>query len=123
MSKHPPTKTIIDFTCEHCGRPVPRELGKDPPRNHCPFCLWSKHVELGDQVDYPPCGALMRGVDVSDGDGAEVVWRCLGCGFVMRGPTDDYMSRTLPATGLVKGLTVTFYERPELEDETEETAE
>jgi hypothetical protein len=94
------------FTCEHCGEVVQRGEGK-PPRNHCPHCLWSKHVELGEQVGYPPCGAMMRGTDVGN---EEVVWRCLGCGFTMRGPTDDYMFRTVNSA-LGSTATITFYPR------------
>jgi RNHCP domain-containing protein len=103
VSERPPTE--YNFTCEHCHKPVPwGELEGEPrPRNHCPFCLWSKHVAMGEQVGYPPCGAMQRGVDVSDGDGAEVVWRCLGCGFMMRAPTDDYLFRVF-SSGLVKSL-------------------
>ncbi len=90
----PPKRPIFTFTCEHCGEPVHRYAG-EPPRNHCPHCLWSKHVEIGEEVGhvgYPPCGAMMRGIDVGN---EQVVWRCLGCRFTMRGPTDDYAFRTV----------------------------
>jgi len=34
------------FKCEHCGRPVPvNDFIGTKNRNHCPFCLWSKHVD------------------------------------------------------------------------------
>jgi RNase P subunit RPR2 len=84
----------INFTCEHCGAAVPwgRYRGKPKPRNHCPYCLWSKHVAIGTQIGYPPCGAMMRGKDVGN---SHVVWRCLGCGFITRGPTDDYLFSAL----------------------------
>ncbi|MEI6499004.1 MAG: RNHCP domain-containing protein [bacterium] len=37
------------FVCGHCGREVvsDKSIGTKQ-RNHCPFCLWSKHVD--DQV-------------------------------------------------------------------------
>ena len=38
-------RVLHTFTCEHCGEPVRRYEG-EPPRNHCPHCLWSKHVML-----------------------------------------------------------------------------
>jgi hypothetical protein len=47
---------------------------------------------MGEQVGKPPCGAMMRPADVGN---EHVVWRCLGCGFMMRGPTDDYLFRTV----------------------------
>lgn len=50
------TRTIEDFTCEHCGEHV---LGNGYT-NHCPECLWSKHVDInpGDRAE--TCGGLMR---------------------------------------------------------------
>ncbi|MEK7218066.1 MAG: RNHCP domain-containing protein, partial [Patescibacteria group bacterium] len=32
------------FTCEHCGTGV-APLPHGTSRNHCPRCLWSKHVD------------------------------------------------------------------------------
>jgi hypothetical protein len=32
------------FVCEHCGKAV-EPLAKGSYRNHCPHCLWSKHVD------------------------------------------------------------------------------
>lgn len=77
------------FTCEHCGKDVhPAEYRGEPkPRNHCPYCLWSKHTEIGK-----PCGAMMRGADMGDD---QITWRCLGCGYMMRAYSDDAMLRQL----------------------------
>ena len=38
------TKNDSGFTCAHCGREV-EALGYTS-RNHCPFCLWSLHVDV-----------------------------------------------------------------------------
>ena len=45
-----------DFTCEHCGCTV-RGTGYT---NHCPKCLYSKHVDVnpGDRSEH--CQGLMR---------------------------------------------------------------
>ncbi|MEN0065071.1 MAG: RNHCP domain-containing protein [Myxococcota bacterium] len=45
------------FTCENCGREVPAH-GRTA-RNHCPWCLCSKHVDLvpGDRAS--DCGGIM----------------------------------------------------------------
>lgn len=45
-----------NFTCEHCGL----EVVGDGYTNHCPRCLWSKHVDIhpGDRQD--PCGGMME---------------------------------------------------------------
>ena len=51
-------------------------------RNHCPLCLFSKHVDLkpGDRAN--PCRGLMAatGLDCYAGKGFQVVHECLSCG-------------------------------------------
>jgi hypothetical protein len=45
-------KTKSGFYCSHCGKWVPiSELMGTHHRNHCPFCLWSKHVDLKKEGD------------------------------------------------------------------------
>jgi DNA-directed RNA polymerase subunit RPC12/RpoP len=70
------------FTCEHCGRPV-EPLGRGTYRNHCPFCLWSKHVDdqgPGDRAS--TCGGLMEpiGLDQDGKKGWMILHRCVHCG-------------------------------------------
>src|SRR5262245_36108512 len=53
-------------------------------RNHCPHCLYSRHVDgktPGDRAS--PCGAIMAPVGTfARANGEQVVLhRCLGCGF------------------------------------------
>ncbi|MBI4125961.1 MAG: RNHCP domain-containing protein [Deltaproteobacteria bacterium] len=51
------------FVCGHCENEVsPTSI--TTPRNHCPFCLWSKHVDInpGDRAN--PCCGLLRPVGV-----------------------------------------------------------
>jgi hypothetical protein len=71
------------FRCTHCRRlvcPLPQG-GKH--RNHCPFCLHSRHVDaqIGDRMS--TCGASMAPIAAfqrPDGEHA-LIHRCLGCGF------------------------------------------
>jgi hypothetical protein len=44
-----------DFTCTHCGNFVPAGIPAAGVnnRNHCPYCLWSRHLDLfqaGDRM-------------------------------------------------------------------------
>ena len=53
-------------------------------RNHCPFCLYSRHVDAdtpGDRAS--DCGASMEPVGVFTRPKGEevIVHRCRGCGF------------------------------------------
>ncbi len=75
------TKTKEDFTCEHCGFFV---VG-DGYTNHCPECLWSKHVDNnpGDRAN--PCGGLMKPVRIEEKNGRLIaVHSCTVCGVIKR---------------------------------------
>jgi hypothetical protein len=70
-----------DFTCEHCGEPV---LG-DGYTNHCPHCLWSKHVDVHPGDRAATCGSLMEPIAaISKSDGTTVIQRCTACGHLWR---------------------------------------
>jgi hypothetical protein len=46
------TKTDDDFKCDHCGKWVSiNDFIGTKNRNHCPFCLWSKHVDEAEAGD------------------------------------------------------------------------
>ncbi|HVN55689.1 MAG TPA: RNHCP domain-containing protein [Anaerolineaceae bacterium] len=56
------------FTCKHCGVFVScaLELASVHNRNHCPYCLWSRHIDLyepGDRLS--ACKAPMRPVGLT----------------------------------------------------------
>ena len=57
-----------DFRCAHCGYWVTsnREFSGVNNRNHCPYCLWSKHLDLfeaGDRMS--ACKSTMRPVGLT----------------------------------------------------------
>jgi len=57
-----------DFTCLHCGNYVSaaRFLAGVGNRNHCPYCLWSRHLDLFEAGDrLAACKALMRPVGLT----------------------------------------------------------
>lgn len=84
------------FVCENCGANV--LVGKGFIRNHCNFCLFSKHVDLevpGDRLS--ECGGLMvvSSVDLSSKKGYILVHKCLKCLKIMNNKVapDDDMSK------------------------------
>ena len=85
------------FICENCGKDVLR-LRSGGYRNHCPFCLCSKHVDIepGDRLS--DCGGLMvpAGTRLA-AKGSQVLHKCTVCGFARYnlitddpGQPDDY---------------------------------
>ena len=70
------------FVCEHCHAEV-LPLEKGTYRNHCPVCLWSKHVDKdgpGDRLS--ECLGLMEptGMDHDGKRGWMIVHKCVKCG-------------------------------------------
>lgn len=84
------------FVCENCRRKVSFKAPGTAHRNHCHFCLWSKHVDFkisGDRKS--SCGGLMapigltfkkEGIDKFSGKPRQgeimLVHRCQICGKI-----------------------------------------
>lgn len=78
------SKNDDGFICIHCGKEV-QPLGYSS-RNHCPFCLWSKHVDInpGDRAN--PCGGELEPISCEPDPkkGFIIVYRCRSCGEIRR---------------------------------------
>ena len=68
------------FTCKHCDREVV-PLSKTS-RNHCPYCLYSLHVDHNPGDRNNDCGGLMEpiSVELSGKKGYVILHRCMKCG-------------------------------------------
>lgn len=79
-----------DFTCEHCGYAV-KGTGYT---NHCPQCLWSKHVDVNPGDRLATCGGMMKPMKVEGKtDEYVIVHQCEKCGYMKRNkvvPEDSY---------------------------------
>jgi hypothetical protein len=72
------------FTCGHCKRFVGLLPSGGRQRNHCPFCLYSRHVDErrpGDRAS--ACKSLMAPIGAFQRPNGEhcIVHKCLGCDF------------------------------------------
>ena len=70
------------FRCKRCGLDVSIQALGTAHRNHCPNCLWSRHLDGDTPGDRSAdCGSLMEPIAISvRGDGEWVlVHRCTGC--------------------------------------------
>jgi predicted Zn-ribbon and HTH transcriptional regulator len=71
-------RTTENFVCGKCGF----EVAGNGYTNHCPQCLWSKHVDIdpGDRLN--TCGGMMEPVSVAKkGDEYIITHKCRKCGF------------------------------------------
>jgi hypothetical protein len=69
------------FRCGHCRLDVPIRAIGTAHRNHCPNCLWSRHLDVAPGDRAAECGSMMEPIAITvRGDGEWVlVHRCAGC--------------------------------------------
>lgn len=70
------------FTCQVCGRLVTPEGAGTEHRNHCPYCLSSKHLDIEPGDRAAECGGTMEPIAVWVRRGGEwaLILRCRVCG-------------------------------------------
>ena len=72
--------TMIDekFICENCGNNV--EKLKVTARDHCPYCLYSKHVDINPGDRENPCKGLLKPVGIEKHkDTYKILYKCEKC--------------------------------------------
>lgn len=72
------------FICETCGKTAVPETAGSRHRNHCPYCLNSKHIDTrpGDRASL--CQGIMEPVSIWSKDDGEwaIIHRCQSCGVL-----------------------------------------
>ncbi len=83
------------FVCAHCGKEV-LPLGYSS-RNHCPFCLWSLHLDINPGDRASECGGELEPIRVEPDArrGYVIVHRCAKCGEIHRCRA-AHMAKTQP---------------------------
>ena len=73
-------KNDSGFICGNCGKQVP-PLGYSS-RNHCPYCLYSRHLDVNPGDRASDCGGLMRPSQVTSHPkkGFVITHKCVVCG-------------------------------------------
>ena len=93
LEKGKSTEIDEDFTCHNSGRKVPK-LGY-PCRNHCPYCLHSKHVDKNPGDRQEQCHGDLEPVslEINGKKGYVIVFKCKKCGAIRKNKTakDDNM--------------------------------
>jgi len=66
------------FFCENCGKEV-KPLGYTS-RDHCPYCLYSKHVDINPGDRKNTCLGLLEPIEIEKfKDTYKIVYRCTKC--------------------------------------------
>ena len=87
------TEIDEEFICENCGKKVPK-LGYSC-RNHCPYCLHSKHVDINPGDRSEDCKGMLEpvGVEIDSKKVYVIIFNCKKCGKLIRNKAakDDNM--------------------------------
>jgi hypothetical protein len=91
-------RKIEDFKCENCGA----EVVGNGFTNHCPHCLWSKHVDIfpGDRSLLrqgsagQACEGMMKPISVEENKGEwSIIHKCQLCSKIQKNkisPDDNF---------------------------------
>ena len=75
-------KRTQSFRCVHCRLDVPADAPGTAHRNHCPNCLWSRHLDIEPGDRDSDCLSSMEPIAITvrkDGEWV-LIHRCNGCG-------------------------------------------
>ena len=74
-------KKIEDFECENCGA----QINGTGYTDHCPYCFYSKHVDINPGDRKEDCGGLMKVISIENKDGKYVLmYECDKCGYIRK---------------------------------------
>ncbi len=81
MKKKKFQRCVENFTCETCGF----EVGGNGYTDHCPNCLWGKHVDVNPGDRRANCGGMMEPVKAEvKNKGYLLYYICKRCGHKYR---------------------------------------
>ncbi len=67
-----------EFICEHCGKKVSKL--NYSARDHCPYCLFSKHVDVNPGDRDNKCLGLLEPIDIEKFKQTyKIVYKCQKC--------------------------------------------
>ena len=94
------SKNDSGFICENCKKEV-TPLGYTS-RNHCPYCLYSKHLDINPGDRASDCGGLLVPIhaEISAKKGYVIVHKCKKCGEIHKNKAanDDNVSLIIRLT-------------------------
>ena len=67
-----------EFICENCNKNVDKL--NYTARDHCPYCLYSKHVDINPGDRDNPCKGLLKPVSIEKYKNTyKIIYKCLKC--------------------------------------------
>ena len=76
------------FICENCGMEV--LPSNHTARDHCPYCLYSKHVDINPGDRSNPCQGLLKPIGIEKFKNTyKITYQCLKCGMKHKNIMDN----------------------------------
>lgn len=75
------TQRDEEFICEKCNKKVDKLVYSS--RDHCPYCLYSKHIDInpGDRLNN--CLGLLKPIDIEKYKKTyKIIYKCEKCGQI-----------------------------------------
>ena len=73
------TELDEEFICLNCGKKVSKLNYSS--RDHCPYCLYSLHVDINPGDRQNTCKGLLKPIDIEKfKDTYKIIYRCNSCG-------------------------------------------
>ena len=86
-----------EFNCEVCGNLVTKL--EYTARDHCTYCLSSKHLDINPGDRSADCGGILEPIDIekSKKDSYKIVYKCNKCNIIKKNKTaiDDNFDKIL----------------------------
>ncbi len=85
-----------EFICEHCNQPV--EKLHITARDHCPYCLYSKHVDINPGDRQNNCKGLLKPIGIEKfKDTYKIIYKCEKCHELHKNKmaSDDDMNKII----------------------------
>ncbi|MCL2382638.1 MAG: RNHCP domain-containing protein [Oscillospiraceae bacterium] len=86
-----------EFICENCGENI--EKLRYSCRNHCNYCLHSKHVDINPGDREEECHGILEptGIEMNQQKGYVIIFNCKKCGQTRRNKAakDDNMDKII----------------------------
>ena len=87
------------FICEHCGKEV--TPAGYTSRDHCPYCLYSKHVDINPGDRQNTCLGLLEPKEIEKfKDTYKIIYKCEKCNELHKNiiANDDDMDKIIELT-------------------------
>ena len=89
-------KNDESFICEYCNKEVSKLNYSS--RDHCPYCLYSKHVDINPGDRSNECQGLLKPIDIEKyKDTYKIIYQCEKCHQIHKNiiANDDSFDRIL----------------------------